>query len=1293
MIILKALRRAARVCGLRTAATMLASVVVVAAATASAFATPARFGTEGGGAGQFTEPRGVAVEQESGDVYVTDRNDNRIDKFGPNGEFLFAWGWGVADGTTNAPQVCTTTCFAGLRGPGAGQLGEEAEGIAVDNSLDMSHGDVYVVDSANHRVEKFGANGEFILMFGGKVNLTTKGDICLAGETCGAGSPGKVAGSFQELTGRSIGVDSTGTVYVGDEDRVQLFGEGGNTKSEIALAGVGSIYNLAVDAAKSIYVTGSEVNGVHKYNLSGTEQPLPRDEAGEAGENSIAVGPVDELFVNDLQGSSHHILAYNPAGEQLASFDAGERAEDAGRHGIAYSEKLKALYVVNDDSVRVVTPPPLGPFVLAESEAASKIQPTTATLSAMVNAEGPKPTRYHFEYGTSATYGESTDEALLEGGEFLDQPASAAVTHLTPRTIYDFRVVLTNGSTTTFGPNQTFTTLPPVSIDATFVSQVDANSARLEAELNPHGLPSTYRFEYGTTTAYGTSVPSSDASAGAGMSDVGVGNLIQSLLPETIYHFRAVAHNQLGTVTGPDRTFTTQGAGSVLPDGRAWELVSPPNKHGAPLEPLTEEGGVIQAAADGGALAYVALGPPETDPAGVRSPSDTQLLAARGAGGWSTEDLTTPHEEISIIQVGFPSEYKFFAGDLSSSAVEPAGATPLSAQTTERTPYRREANGEFVPLITSANVPPETKFGADGVQFVTASPDLSHVVLTSPQVLAPGFAPGFDPTEAMRPSLYELSGSRLQLISVLPDERPAAEAGLPAGIGRNNLDMRGAISRDGERVVFETEAGTDLYVRDLALGRTVQLDQRQPGAAGGVGHPVFQAASDDGARVFFTDSARLTQNSTAQPQAPDLYMCEVEVAGSQLSCTLSDLSIDHNLGEAANVQGEVAAIDATGTHVYFAANGVLTSTPNAQGEHAVPGVCNSPGEAPCNLYVYDTNTHAVSLVAVLSSGDDPDWAGKTNLRVLGNLTARSSPGGGYFTFMSQRSLTGYDNRDERTGRPDEEVFLFDATSGRLRCVSCDPTGARPLGVFDELAFPGLLVDHPASWRDRSLAGSIPSWTLGPSKEISLYQSRYLSDSGRMFFDAADALVPQDTNGLEDVYEFEPPGVGDCTASSSTFSLTASGCVSLISSGTSKEESTFLDASEDGDDVFFLTASRLSPLDVDTAFDVYDAHVCSAESPCAPPPPPTPPACEGDACQNPVAPPDDATPGSLTFHGPGNLAPRVSTPAVKVKAKEPTRAQKLTRALKTCKHKAKSKRAGCEKQARRKYGKPKTTRGK
>jgi hypothetical protein len=208
-------------------------------------------------------------------------------------------------------------------------------------------------------------------------------------------------------------------------------------------------------------------------------------------------------------------------------------------------------------------------------------------------------------------------------------------------------------------------------------------------------------------------------------------------------------------------------------------------------------------------------------------------------------------------------------------------------------------------------------------------------------------------------------------------------------------------------------------------------------------------------------------------------------------------------------------------------------------------------------------------------------------------------------------------------------------------------------------------------------------------EDNFYQPRFLSDGGRLFFDSRDALVPQDVDGTQDVYEWEPPGVGDCTTSASDFSERSGGCVSLISSGTSSEESAFMDASGSGGDVFFITLPKLVPEDFDNAMDVYDAHECTTQSPCVPPAAAVPPVCStGDACKASPTPQPSifGAPSSATFSGAGNVAPLGPPVVKKVKSKPLTRAQKLTRALKACAKRHKAQRAGCESAARKRYGK-------
>jgi hypothetical protein len=216
---------------------------------------------------------------------------------------------------------------------------------------------------------------------------------------------------------------------------------------------------------------------------------------------------------------------------------------------------------------------------------------------------------------------------------------------------------------------------------------------------------------------------------------------------------------------------------------------------------------------------------------------------------------------------------------------------------------------------------------------------------------------------------------------------------------------------------------------------------------------------------------------------------------------------------------------------------------------------------------------------------------------------------------------------------------------------------------------------------------VPGWTPFALSDTR-HQSRYLSDSGRLFFDSHDALAPQDVNGTQDVYEYEPAGVGDCTGSSSTFSETNGGCVAPISSGISGEESAFLDASKTGGDVFFLTVGKLLAQDFDNANDIYDARECVPRSRCYPVAPASPPPCTtGDSCK-PASSPQPSVfgaPASATFAGVGNFTQVSRPPAVKQRGL--TRSQKLARALKSChgRHRRKQ-RVACEKQAHRRYGK-------
>ena len=858
---------------------------------------------------------------------------------------------------------------------------------------------------------------------------------------------------------------------------------------------------------------------------------------------------------------------------------------------------------------------------------ANPIGPTTATLKGVLNPGGAvNPGTYEFLYAQSATACEGGVITPAEPATGAKQePAEAKIEGLLPHVTYTFCLRAHHESEVVTSTPVTFSTpaTPPViESESSFSTEVTSNSATLHAEVNPGGAATTYHFEYGTSSVSEHSTPESPS---IGSDDTGhpAEARIQGLAADTLYHYRIVASNSQspGGVSGPDRTFTTQSHGTlVLPDGRGWEMVTPPDKAGGLILPIynrNQAGGTgyvrtIEAAAGGDGITYSSASPTEPQPPG--SAQATQVLSLRGPSGWETRDISSPHTEAT--SVSEETEYPYFSEDLSHAVLNPLGPLDpsLSSEASEQTAFLRTnfLNGNagdpcvescYRPLATGAagfaNVPPGTKFGVKeaategavtcppafycGPQYEGASPDLSHIVVKSRVALTGGPSAG--------DGLFEWSAGSLKFV----------------GFGEVGEGLVGtsyyywtpaasahAVSDDGSRVVFkgQSEGLGGLLLRDTATEETVQLGRNTEN---------FLFMSADGSKVFMGGDGG------------PLEECEiVKGASGKLQCNQSGEPTDLTPG--ASIFAPILGASEDGSYVYFISEGVLTGAEqDTRGETAVSG--------DNNVYV---NHDGVTKLVAVDPGVDLDGEDSSDPNEAPfHLTARVSPDGRWLTFESHGSPTGYDNRDASSGQPDGEVYLYHAPAGggeagTLVCASCNPTGARPEG-----------------------GSSVPAWSTQK------YQSRYLSDGGRLFFDSSDALVPQDTNGAEDVYQYEPavgaaggtesgeesPANDTCTTQSPTYGPASAGCVSLVSSGTSPEPSSFMDASENGDDVFFRTTARLSTRDEDSAYDIYDARVGGGE-----PEPTKPVECQGDACQSPVAAPEDLTPGSLTFSGPGNPMP-------------------------------------------------------
>ncbi len=1183
------------------------------------------FGGEGSAGGQFFGPAGVAVSQASGDVYVVDSDNNRVEQFTSSGVFVLE--------------------FNGSSAP-AGPF-ESPEGIAVDNSvnpLDPSAGDVYVADVGHHVIDKFSSTGAYI------------GELKEA-------SPGV---PFERIDG--VAVDPNGVLWVYQENNeIDKFSDalanGFVLKREAPFAPFSGQPGLAVDSEDSLYIA-HRVAALAKLDGEGNlvrSEMAPNEEVTGVG---VDLSNDNVYLANgSTPVDAHSVVEFNSSGSLVYSFGSAQLNRGGGVAVYAPTHKV----YVTDSNADVVDIFSAVVVPSVSTGSASEVHERSADVSGVVNPSGILVGSCMFEYGTTTGYGQSVPCVSSPGSGEESVQVGAALSGLEPSTVYHYRLVAANANGENQGQDETFTTPGLVKIDGQFVADVTSRSATLEAQINPGGADTSYRFEYGATTLYGTVLPVPEGNAGAGLSDVTENVHVQGLEPSTLYDFRVVATNSIG-MAEVHGSFTTQPEGVVfaLPDARQYELVSPPDKLGATLEPLTSEG-VEQASESGDAFSYLANGPVVPDPAGSVQ-EGSQIFSGRAAGGgWSTQDIATPHDTANEGNVGIGREYRAFSLDLSLGLVEPIGGTLLSPAATEPTLYLRDVGGGgYLPLVTAANVPDGTKFSeSGGVRFVTATPDLSHVLLTS-EVPLTGTSANFGG--------YEWTAGNLTLADVLPNGKSDKHF---AGFGFESYDVRHAIANDGSRVFWESIGGPsgevsgfrNLYMRDMTRGETVQVDAAQGVAETAEPESVFQAASADGSRVFFTDGASLTPTSTAGGSSErDLYVFEVADGGGKLHGTLTDLTVAKNPGEHANVMGTVLGTSEDGSYVYIVAGGVLTEVENGRKEKAQPGADN--------LYVlHDEGVKwTPTFIARLTATDMPDWEepsgnGHAEHANLAKVTSRVSPSGHYLAFMSNSSLTGYDNSDVYSGRQDEEVFLYEALSEHLTCASCNPTGARPVGILDRRTEGvGPLVDAPGVWQGRWLAASIPGWTAVNIK-YALYQSRYLSDEGRLFFNSPGALVPQDTNGVEDVYEYEPNKVGSCK--------TEEGCVALISGGASDDEAAFLDASASGDDVFFLTAAKLLPQDYDTTFDVYDAHVCSTIAPCPPVPAAAPSVCAtSESCRpTPFAQLSIlGAPASTVFVGPGSSPLPVSKAVKHKKSRNASKKKSKHKKNSKRKHKRRSKKS-------------------
>jgi hypothetical protein len=1309
---------------------------------------------------------GVAVNNETHDVYVADTGNNRVDEFEADGTFIRAFGKEVNKTKVNTPgateaekNVCNggglEECQKGAFGSVPSAL-EAPAFVAVDNdSSSGSHGDVYVGTG----VGRDPSDEEQIITFadvtGGAYKLTFEGQTTK--EIASEAGAKQIQAALEELSTVGTGnvYVTNGSVTLGHYQETSLYGmrvlfigalkdkslplltcgasslappgatcevtmvengqrfvpeviakfgsagaleEGwgvngqldGSTASEGPFGG--ELDGIAVDTSGDLWALTSDFGQgggpgeVYEFGQEGAfKENFGRRESSLGG---IAVGAPGEIYYartlyppvgQEVQTTG---VALDTAGKELyedfgeffgSSIKSAQEAftspglEKGGGAGLAVDSSVGtavssgAVYAA-DAATDMVEAFDVGLEV--ETDGASEVTAATATLNGTVDPKGSPVSECYFEYGETIEYGQRVEcEGLAGIGSGASEVSvHAKLTKLRGGTAYHFHLVARNGNGSLEGEDKELGTLTTPVVTGGEAVDVTESGAELRASVNPEGLQVTHCvFEYGTSSAYGQVAKCAQtlAEVGAGSGPIAVSAQLAGLEANTTYYWRLSAKDVNGEAFESGHTFVYPTAGAVLPDHRAYEMVTPPFKNGASLG-VAFTGDFSDIAESGSRVIAVTIqcfGEARSC-TGYRADNGEPFEFTRTAQGWVTGALAPP-----ATQFGENSTWLVGAQEgvaLFSMPTGPGG---------EEEWYARTAGG--LSVIGPATPPGSTQQIAPIYHTGhAATADLSHLVFETEEPgsagvvnqAGGGFWP-YDQTSRVQgaKSLYEYVGTGNRqplLVGVEGGEgstKLIADCGVQLGGGNNGVNAvrANALSSDGRTVFFTVCPGSqsELYARvdgEEPSAHTVMVSasecaEGQPGAAeckavsGERRVARFEGASTDGSRAYFLSTQKLTDEATQGTGSAAEGGCS---EGSANACNLYEYDfarpenerlVDVSAAENAalvpdgpRVQG-VLASSADGSHVYFVAKGVLSTVSNAEGQRAVSG--------RENLYVYGEGH--LAFITVLPLNDvEVD---------LSNRVANVTPDGRFLVFEDSGQVYRYD----ADPTPGEEAAHVPA----LVRVTVGQDGYNDNGdgaVGQAIIVPVYLT-----------GGDVGSERADPTMS---------NDGSRVFFMSPVGLTPHALNDVQvgvyepfpgqriaeyaqNVYEWEQEGHGSCQAGQSA------GCVYLVSDGHDVSEAPtkcagFLNSGDSahsgtcllgtdatGDDAFFSTTDRLAPKDTDTQEDIYDARVCEPEAgnPCITEPPPPLPPCDGESCHGiPEATPSLLAPGTASFNGEGNM---------------------------------------------------------
>jgi virginiamycin B lyase len=1070
---------------------VIATLALAFAATAcllpgSAFAAETRalsesFGTGGTNASSFSSPAPLAFDQGNKHLYVFEQGTNEVHGF---------------DSSTPATHTPLGGSFP-LSVAGGGEVPD----LAVNST---SHNFYYDAEGAES-VFGFDAGGAAL-------NFPLEG----FGYPCGDA------------------VDASGNVWVGEYEgtKVKEFDSAGNPIGSVDTSAQGNPCHVALDSEDNLYVS-FYFGPIWKYTAASGYASATKVDSVSAGSIFVPATPIAVDRSTDRLYAAHlgQVSVFDPDG--TFAYEFGGTVSGAEFSGIAIDEAAEEVYLsdLGNGKVQVFGAPIPLPSISAED--ADGVTTTLATLHATVNPKGKQMSGCHFEFVPASQFSTDEYESVTAAEEAPCVPAAASIppdsanhavkadlSSLNPNTTYHFRLLASTAEGTSDGADRILTTATGApTISEQKVEAAGTADATLSAKINPKGAKTTYHVEYGTTAAYGQS---SAESAPIGFASDNTSHTISvhvgGLEVGTAYHFRFVATSIVGKAEGADTAFATYpatpasgpcsndsfrtGFGARLPDCRAYEQVSPVDKHGANAQGKT---GVLQASSSGDRVTfYLTGGLPTTGGSSLLTP----YMASRGPNGWSTDGL------IPLLEPGHLALIAGWSEDLAT--VLDSGEAPAGVDL-----YLRDSDAAYQTFLTGG--PQNLLSSLNRVSFAA---DTSHLTFEAFGALLPGAAAG-------KENLYELNHGTLTLPGRIPvapatscddESGPACmppPGGAFAGGGETAYASHNTLSRDGSKVFFVTRTAEQFYVREDAT-RTTQISATQKTNGSGLGgsDPLgpkpakFLEATPDGAHAFFTSPEELTDD-----------------ANTGLDPAVGRANLD---GTGANqsfipVPAAASGVAVDGSHVYWAnpAAGTIGRA-NLDGtgvnESFIAGASKPQYVAVDGSHVYWTNA--------ATSVDGAGSIGRANLDGTSPnqsfITGASNPQGiavdGSFVYWANAGST---EATRSIGRAN-----LDGTSPSQSFValggSAGPTGLAVNTSFIYWANPGSGIQFTGSIEKVTLAGAsrqVVGENLDDPRGLALDGSYlYWADNNTSLFRPAIGRVK--LNGTERDRRFIPtPVVG------------------------------------------------------------------------------------------------------------------------------------------------------------------------